>query len=620
MKPYLHTVALRLYRLAPGLLILLAACNPDFDGMANERLEHARQKEGPIEIVVIEKPEPDSFVNGALLAAKHINAQKHKLIERELKINVEQESDTFESSTAMIHRVVSNPKTTAVIGHNRSSIAIPASVIYERSQTIFMSSFATAKSLTGHNFKYVFRLAPGNKVMAEQLAGVAKSLNYQQLVVMYSRDHLSRELAFLFENSAIEQGLKVIKRASFFASDTNYRPVISQLSNEETDAILLVASSKAAALMAQQLREMGYQQPILGSDGLRRASYSQKAKNAANNTIVPVLYDLNNKTPANIAFVAEYIDTYQTSPDYTAAQGYDAVMLLAAAIRRANSTVAPLLSSTLHYMPAWVGVTGLHGFDPYGELRGKKYLFEAWQNGEWHTMPAIHVPYLIERFDRRQLDKYGPSTTRTDFSDIFSRPMSADQHKLYLLDLAHEMLRFKRIGIIYENTANGRLNANYDQLRTLAERKDLEIVACEIPFSVLEPPAATSALIACYGKLSQNSDAILLAPYRGVPENKIRQLNGNLTFFKIPSISLDSDTEDPNITLVLGKRQDVNNETPENLQVYATLLNDLKAHEFADRLQGMPELSINLDALQGYDLSDDAIINLSPSHYRNAAE
>jgi len=616
----LPTPALRLHRLVPGLLTLLTGCGPDFAHMAEERLEHARKNTGDIEIVAIERTTPDNFINGVMLAAKLVNKRKNKLIGRTLVINVEQEGDSFEHSNTMINRVISNPRVTAVIGHSSSSIAIPASVMYEQSQTIFMSSFATAKSFTGHNFKYVFRLAPGAKVMAEQSAGVARALNYKKLAVMYGRDHLSREQAFLFEDAAIEQGLRVTKRASFFSNSSNYRPVISEISNEETDAILLVSNASSAATMVKQLREMGYQQPIIGSDSLRRATYPEQAKAAANNTIVPVLYDQHSTNQINQEFIGYYTQEYQTAPDYTAAQGYDAVMLLAAAIERANSTVPPLLATTLHFMPAWVGVTGIHSFDEDGELLGKKYLFEAWQNGEWHTMPVIHVPYLVDRFDRRQIKKYGPSTTRTDFSEVFSKPMSQGQHTSYLLDIAHEMLRFKRIGIIYENTSNGRRNSNYDQLSFLARRKGFKVVECEIPFSILEPDAATSALVACYGKLSQNADALLLAPYRGVPDKTVRQLNGNLNFFKLPSISLDAETEDPNITLVLSKRRDIDTENPENLRVYTTLLNDLKAHEFAANLAGMPEFSINLDAVQGYNLSDDSIINLSPSHYRSVAK
>jgi branched-chain amino acid transport system substrate-binding protein len=594
---------------------LLTGCSPDFADMATQRLALARQNKGDIEIVAIQDAEKTGFIKGVLLAEEEINQRPEKLLNRALKINLEPDGETFDEVKPTIRRIAANPKITAVIGHRKSSIATPASVIYERSQIVFMPPVAIAKGLTGRGFQYLFRMMPSNTVMAEQLASVSRSLGYKKIVMLYTRDDLSRELAFLFEEASVKQDLELIHRASFFEKEDDYRPVISQFSNKAFDAVFIASSDKPAANMVKQLREMGVKQPIIGRHSLHSATYTKLAGNAAENTIAPTVLPQMNKNRKANDFIQKYQARYDEAPDYEAAQGYDSVMLLANAIQQAGSTVPTLLSSTLHYMPAWLGVTGLHAFDTSGELRGKTYFFEAWQEGKWQTLPAIQIPYLVGRFEQNLREKHGKQRKITAFTEVLTQNMHDEEHNIYLLDLAQEILQFKHIGIIYENTTDGRNVSGYELLKSLAEKKDLDVIGCEIAFSALDQAATERAITACYGKLSLNADAMFIPPYQGIDPDLIQRLNRSLAFFKIPTISLNEHNTDPSISLVLKRRSDVNQQGMGGMQVYSSLLNGLKVHEFAEHMNSLPELSVNLINLQHYGLPDQAILDLSPDNY-----
>ncbi|WMP19407.1 ABC transporter substrate-binding protein [Thiothrix lacustris] len=594
---------------------LMVGCSPDYTDMADHRLTLARQNKGDIEIVAIQDSEKTGFIKGVLLAGEEINQRPDKLLERSLKIDIEPDGETFSDAKPTIRRIAANPKITAVIGHRTSSIATPASLIYERSQIIFMPPVATAKGLTGRDFQYLFRMFPSNTVIAEQLASVAKTLGYKKIVMLYTRDDLSRELAFLFEEATVKQGIQLVHRSSFFEKDDDYRSIISQFSNKDFDAVFIASSGKPAGNMARQLREMGVNQPIIGRHSLHSSSYTKAAGQASDNTIAPTVLPVATKNMKARDFLKNYQTRYGEPPDYEAAQGYDSVMLLANAIQQAGSTVPSLLSSTLHYMPAWLGVTGLHAFDAAGELRGKMYFFEVWQEGKWQTLPALQVPYLIGRFEENLRKKYGAQRKLTNFTEVLTTNMHEDEHNIYLLDLAQEILQFKRIGIIYENTADGRNASGYDLLKALASRKDLQISGCEIAFSALDQVAIERAITACYGKLSLNIDVMFVPPYHGIAPDLIQRLNRSLAFFKIPAISLNERNTDPSISLVLRNRSDVNPQGTGGVQVYSSLLNGLKVHEFAEHMNSLPELSVNLANLQRYGLPDQAILDLSPDNY-----
>lgn len=611
-----------------ALCLTLVACAPDFDVMAQKRLEYARKNQDDIQVVAFQDIFKSNYINGVLLAAEEINQRPGKLLKRTLQVSIEQDEATFEDSKPTIRRIAANPKISAVLGHRSSSIAIPASVIYEHSQIIFISPFSTAQGLTAHNFQYVFRMAPNAEVLSEQLASVAKVLGYKKIVVLYSRDDLSRQLAFLFEEAAVQrptccsdEGIDIVQNSSFFAKESNYRSLISQFSGKEFDALFIAAPGQPGATMVRQLREMGINKPILGSDAFNQPSYLEAAGNAANDTIIPALYRPNAKNPVDTVFIQRYRRKYNAEPDYNAAQGYDSMMLLASAIEKAGSTIPPLLSSTMHYMPAWLGATGLHAYDQKGDLRGKKYVFNVVHQGQLSPMPAIHIPYLLSRFEK-DLPVASPTTpaVQTDkdeasFTQTFSKRMDEVDHKIHLLDLAQTILRFKRIGIIYENTESGRTASGYNIVKQMAESKGLDLVGCDVPFSALARAKIEEAFIACYGKLSLDADALFVVPYEGINQSLTSRLNQSLSFFNVPSIFLGTPQKGANITLSLAKRSDVDPDGRGDMTVYKSLLGNIQVHELADRLQGLPEISVNLESLQQLGLPDKALMDLSPDSF-----
>jgi len=601
------------------LVLLFSGCGADFTQMAKQRLEYARSNQGDIEIVAIQDLQKSNYLKGVLLAAEEINHRPEKLLGRTLKVNIEQEELTFDAVKPTLRRIAANPKITAVLGHRSSKIAIPASVIYNRSQVIFMSSFSIAQSLTGHEFPYVFRMAPSAEVMADQLASVAKTLGYKNMVILYARNDMSRELAFLFEDAALKQNIKLIKRASFFAKESNYRPLISQFSTDPFDAIFIASPIYPAALMVKQIREMDIQTPILGNDWFNHETFIKTVGDATKKIIIPSFYKPDKNNPKHQKFIQNYQKKYKAEPDNNAAQGYDSVMLLVAGIERADSTIPSLLVSSLHYMPAWTGITGIHGFTSSGEILGKKYFFKTWRDNQWQDLPAIHIPYLLSRFQKNRQQKKRNSTQKiTDFAEVFTQRMHDEDHKSYLLDLAQEILHFKRIGIIYENTTNGRKAADYELLKAFAEQKNINITECKVPFSIMTVVEKRKAIIACFGKLSLSMDALFIPPYPGVNNVLVQQLNSSLAFFKIPAISLDARNKDPNVSLLLHKRSDISLNNINDMQVYNDLLNGIKVNEFAEKLKNLPEISVNLTNLQRYNLPDTAILNLSPDIYLNA--
>jgi len=383
-----------LWLLAP----MVAGCGPFFDEIAERRSRYAAQGDGPIVIAVVNAESGDAIVNGVRLAIDDIAADGG-LLGRPVELLVEPGGDNFQDLRATVQRIASNPRVTAALGHPQPGVAVPASVIYERSRTMFMPVFATSTELTRHGFRFVLRMLPDESVMTAQTASVAALFGYRRVVVLHQVDDYDRETGYLFEDFARFFDIEVPFRASFFGADSNYRHLINEFSGIAFDAIFLAADTEPGARMLRQLRELGIRTPVLGSHKLNLGPLQELSQEAGDLTVVPTVFSRESNNPLNRRFVADFSEAFGVAPQQAAAQGYDSVKMLATIIGRAGTTEPRALASAAHFSGPIAGVTGIHAFDEDGNLHAKSYRFQVLRRGHWEPLPGIHLPFLMQQFE-----------------------------------------------------------------------------------------------------------------------------------------------------------------------------------------------------------------------------
>jgi outer membrane protein OmpA-like peptidoglycan-associated protein len=134
---------------------------------------------------------------------------------------------------------------------------------------------------------------------------------------------------------------------------------------------------------------MGIRIPFVGGEALATRGFLVKVmewENAKNikKTIIPTIF--NPLLRENQAFMALYEKSYPNQkywPEQNAALGYDNIMLLAHAIKRAQSTVPARVADSLRYMQACRGIAGNYQFSENGELLSKPFYFRSLHKGRY---------------------------------------------------------------------------------------------------------------------------------------------------------------------------------------------------------------------------------------------
>jgi len=267
-----------------------------------------------------------------------------------------------------------NVNIVAVIGNLSSFISIPVSTIYNYYGILMLSPGATSPKFTKQGYKLVFRSIVQDREIGKQMADFAKEQGCKKIMVASSRSSYGRGLANEFEKRAQLIGLEVVDRRSFesIGEKVNFRNELNLWKYRDFDAVFLAGAHPEVTILTKQMREIGLEQPVFGGDGLDVSKFLLLGGQDVIGSVAPAPfhYDLGlaeDGPEKTKKFVAAFKERYGKFPDTWAAQGYDATMLLVAAIEKAGSSNPKLIAQALRSME-WLGVTGLHKFDKNGDV------------------------------------------------------------------------------------------------------------------------------------------------------------------------------------------------------------------------------------------------------------
>jgi branched-chain amino acid transport system substrate-binding protein len=166
---------------------------------------------------------------------------------------------------------------------------------------------------------------------------------------------------------------------------------------QQPDFYYIAAMPYNVGPVIKQFRDAGLTGPIIGGDGYDTPDILSAAGPAAENVFFTThaLMDANGGTDRIKKFIAAYNQEYGHDPENAfAALGYDAVYLLADAIKRAGSTDAQAIKKALEATSDFAGITGSITLGPDSHIPRKGVTMIAIKNGKF-TLGGELVPEKV---------------------------------------------------------------------------------------------------------------------------------------------------------------------------------------------------------------------------------
>lgn len=365
-------------------VFLLSACSKG-DSAAEKRSERAEKAKNDI-IIGAAGPWAEKrnlLEQGMNLAVDKINDSGGLLNGRKIKLRWGDDQRSVEQGLIVAQMFADDPDTVAVIGHSSSSISVPASIIYQYNGLVMLSPLSTSTRLTAQNYPLIFRNIPSDATFGVKAAEYCKAHGLERVMIYHVRDEFGQGQSNAFEMKAGELGLNIPDRASYDSSSTPAQ--IAQdmgywKDSYDFDAIFLAGLMPKAAEVIIEIRKAGIDLPIVGGDALDHPMLAEMAGESADNVYAASVFDVNAENINSVKFTKEFRSVYGKEPDIAAAQGYDAVNVLAHAITQAGSSSPDKIAAALHDLQNYQGLTGGYSFDEKGDVSGRKVIVKKMMN------------------------------------------------------------------------------------------------------------------------------------------------------------------------------------------------------------------------------------------------
>ena len=159
-------------------------------------------------------------------------------------------------------------------------------------------------------------------------------------IIYDSSDVYSSGIEEKFEAEAKTQGLNIVSKAAFTAdSKTDFGTQLQKAKDAGADLLFLPIYYQEASIILKQADTMGYKPKFFGVDGmdgiLTVENFDTKLAEDVM-LLTPFAADAKDKTVQN--FVKTYKEKYKDTPNQFAADSYDAVYALKAAIEESKAT------------------------------------------------------------------------------------------------------------------------------------------------------------------------------------------------------------------------------------------------------------------------------------------
>jgi ABC-type uncharacterized transport system substrate-binding protein len=127
------------------------------------------------------------------------------------------------------------------------------------------------------------------------------------------------------------------------------------------------------------------------------------------------------------------------------------------------------------------------------------------------------------------------SAARSGFDHVHAK---CDPHRyLRQLQLFHDIIGFKRLGIVYEHTKAGKTYAALSDVERVANRRGFTLVDCEARWSGVPQKVRTREVMECHQQLAPQIDALYVTVHAGIVANHMDELLAPLMAHKIPTWS-----------------------------------------------------------------------------------
>ncbi len=315
------------------------------------------------------------MLRGIKLAADEINKAGGVLGRKLVLIERDDQADN-DRGAQIAKEFTEKHSVDAAVGYVNTGVALAAIPIFEEAHIPLVLSVTTGSLLTQqftppeYAENYIFRVSCSTAVEVEKIVEIVKTRGYRKIMIFADTTAYGQVGRHDLIEALAAQGIAPVSNEKFNIGDTDMTPQLQRARDAGAEVILTYGIGPELAAIAKSRAKIGWMVPMIGSWTLSMSNFIDAAGSSGEGVIMPQTFIEQGDTPKHADFIRNYHATYKVtrmdSPP-SAAQGYDSLYLLAAAIKQAGTVYGPKVRAALDNLVGTIdGVVQVydHPFNP----------------------------------------------------------------------------------------------------------------------------------------------------------------------------------------------------------------------------------------------------------------
>jgi branched-chain amino acid transport system substrate-binding protein len=306
----------------------------------------------------------EAITQGLTVAIDEINAQGGVLGRPLALVKRDDESSPPKGATAA-RELIYDEKVAAIFGGLDTPVSLAIVPIANKEHVPYMGVWAAGTPITRNGAKenYAFRVSAVDVLVDEALLKYAQKQGAKKPGLILINNPWGESNEKGLREVAQKMGIALAGVEKFEDRDVDVTPQLTRLKNAGADALILVANAAPGAQMMKSRERMGWKVPVISHWGVSGGRFPELAGPTAGDVVFVQTYSFfGNQKPAGQKVLAELGKKYNVKgPEGVispvgVADAYDAMHLLALAIRKAGSTKGDAVRQALHQIDEYQGL------------------------------------------------------------------------------------------------------------------------------------------------------------------------------------------------------------------------------------------------------------------------
>jgi branched-chain amino acid transport system substrate-binding protein len=314
---------------------------------------------------------------GEINVSGGINGVKIELI-------IEDEQGKKEEGINVFKKLIFQDKVLMVFGPTLSNSAQASDPVAQAAKVVVFGTSNTADGITSIG-NFVFRNSVTEAdILPVTLKVAAQKTGLKKVAVFYGNDDIFTKSGYDNFKKALEAlKIPVTTTETFAKGDVDFKPQLTKIKSSNADAIVLSALLAEGAPAMVQARQLGIALPFIGGNGMNSPKVFDLAKDNSDSLWVGSPWSIENPAAENKRFIASYQKAHGALPDQFAAQAYDALYIVAQALKKIklSGKLEADRGALRNALPTtqWAGATGPFKFRQVTGKDGKPAGYDAVQ-------------------------------------------------------------------------------------------------------------------------------------------------------------------------------------------------------------------------------------------------